>query len=84
MLIQTPNQFLFAALTLQLLLGTICLRYIHCGDMRYSDAYMEDPLMQQFKGTDGCFLDTTYCKPRYNFPAQVPILLVMLLCIVQS
>eukprot|EP00983_Pelagomonas_calceolata_P110007 1159621-Pelagomonas_calceolata.AAC.19 len=46
-------------------------RYIHCGDMRYSAAYLEDPLFQQFRGADAVFLDTTYCKERYTFPPQV-------------
>ncbi len=49
----------------------VCSRYIHCGDMRFHAAYYKDPLVQQFKGADAVFLDTTYCKERYTFPTQV-------------
>ena len=46
-------------------------RYVHCGDMRFSKAQMENCHLQRFVGARAVFLDTTYCHPRHVFPPQV-------------
>ncbi|GAB4816048.1 hypothetical protein N2152v2_003094 [Parachlorella kessleri] len=45
-------------------------KYVHTGDMRYSPAFQDNPHLQRFRGADALYLDTTYCNPRYTFPAQ--------------
>ena len=46
-------------------------KFVHTGDMRYSPAFQDNPHLQRFRGADALYLDTTYCNPRYTFPAQV-------------
>ena len=46
-------------------------RYVHCGDMRYCAAMQNNEQLQGFVGADAVFLDTTYCKGKYQFPPQV-------------
>ena len=47
-------------------------RYVHTGDMRFSDAMLRNPHLCAFRdaGVDGFYLDTTYCLPKHTFPAQ--------------
>lgn len=44
-------------------------RYLHCGDFRASPAHTNHPSVAG-KKLDIIYLDTTYCNPRYCFPAQ--------------
>ncbi|CAI0450959.1 unnamed protein product [Linum tenue] len=44
--------------------------YVHTGDFRYISSMSEDALLRGFIGCDAVFLDTTYCNPKYVFPAQ--------------
>jgi hypothetical protein len=46
-------------------------RIIHTGDMRYCPGMKENQHLEGFRGADAVFLDTTYCSPKYTFPAQV-------------
>lgn len=55
-------------------------RVIHSGDMRFCEGLMQNPLLEQFRGADMLYLDTTYCNPRYCFPAQVSVLCCCGLC----
>lgn len=48
-------------------------RYLHCGDFRASPAHLEHPAMQR-KRMDIIYLDTTYCDPKYQFPAQEQVI----------
>lgn len=48
-------------------------RYLHCGDFRASPAHLEHPAMQR-KKMDIIYLDTTYCDPKYQFPAQEQVI----------
>ena len=45
---------------------------LHSGDMRFSERWLSDPhlLAARERGIEQLFLDTTYCHPRYCFPAQ--------------
>ncbi|CAN6445852.1 unnamed protein product [Victoria cruziana] len=45
-------------------------RYVHTGDMRFSESMLSDPMLNEFIGADAVFLDTTYCNPRFVFPSQ--------------
>ncbi|KAF3779843.1 DNA cross-link repair protein [Nymphaea thermarum] len=45
-------------------------RYVHTGDMRFSESMLSDPILNEFVGADAVFLDTTYCNPRFVFPSQ--------------
>ena len=45
--------------------------YIHCGDMRFGTHLLENPHLQRFQNCNAIYLDTTYCNPKYTFPAQV-------------
>ncbi|KAG2439579.1 hypothetical protein HXX76_004931 [Chlamydomonas incerta] len=45
-------------------------RYLHCGDMRYSPAMQSWPQLAGWRGCEGVFLDTTYCQPKHTFPTQ--------------
>ncbi|GAC76834.1 predicted hydrolase involved in interstrand cross-link repair [Moesziomyces antarcticus T-34] len=44
-------------------------RYLHCGDFRASPVHTSHPSIAG-KKLDIIYLDTTYCNPRYCFPAQ--------------
>ncbi|CDS00651.1 related to TDA10-ATP-binding protein of unknown function [Sporisorium scitamineum] len=44
-------------------------RYLHCGDFRASPVHTNHPSIAG-KKLDIVYLDTTYCNPRYCFPAQ--------------
>ena len=44
-------------------------RYLHCGDFRASPVHTNHPSIAG-KKLDVIYLDTTYCNPRYCFPAQ--------------
>ncbi|CAN0896645.1 DNA ligase 6 [Linum grandiflorum] len=44
--------------------------YVHTGDFRYCGSMSEDALLRGFIGCDAVFLDTTYCNPKFVFPAQ--------------
>lgn len=44
-------------------------RYLHCGDFRASPVHTNHPSIVG-KKLDIIYLDTTYCNPRYCFPAQ--------------
>uniref|UniRef100_V5EYI2 DNA repair metallo-beta-lactamase domain-containing protein n=2 Tax=Kalmanozyma brasiliensis (strain GHG001) TaxID=1365824 RepID=V5EYI2_KALBG len=44
-------------------------RYLHCGDFRASPVHTNHPSIAG-KKLDIIYLDTTYCNPRYCFPAQ--------------
>ncbi|TKY87272.1 hypothetical protein EX895_003949 [Sporisorium graminicola] len=44
-------------------------RYLHCGDFRASPVHTNHPSIVG-KKLDVIYLDTTYCNPRYCFPAQ--------------
>ncbi|KAJ1028490.1 hypothetical protein NDA16_001656 [Ustilago loliicola] len=44
-------------------------RYLHCGDFRASPVHTNHPSILG-KKLDIIYLDTTYCNPRYCFPAQ--------------
>ncbi|GAC92725.1 hypothetical protein PHSY_000280 [Pseudozyma hubeiensis SY62] len=44
-------------------------RYLHCGDFRASPVHTNHPSIIG-KKLDIIYLDTTYCNPRYCFPAQ--------------
>ncbi|KAF5180932.1 Dna ligase [Thalictrum thalictroides] len=46
-------------------------RYVHTGDFRFSNSMKFEPLVKEFVGADLVFLDTTYCNPKFVFPAQV-------------
>ncbi|XP_020522813.1 DNA ligase 6, partial [Amborella trichopoda] len=59
-------QFLFKNLDCNGVLS----RYLHTGDMRLSNSMKSDPILSEFIGCDVVFLDTTYCNPRFCFPAQ--------------
>eukprot|EP00775_Hariotina_reticulata_P004079 gene4079-4326_t len=45
-------------------------RLIHTGDMRYCQAMKGNQHLEAFRGADAVYLDTTYCSPKYTFPAQ--------------
>ncbi|KAJ0042140.1 hypothetical protein Pint_18689 [Pistacia integerrima] len=45
-------------------------RYVHTGDFRFCKAMILEPVMSEFVGCDGVFLDTTYCNPKFVFPSQ--------------
>ena len=46
-------------------------KVIHCGDFRYDKEHMSTcPHLERFKGCSCIYLDTTYCNPRHQFPAQ--------------
>lgn len=47
---------------------------LHTGDCRLTAAMQEMPQLQQLRGTVDLVLDTTYCDPQYNFPAQQEVL----------
>lgn len=51
--------------------GAGAVRYLHCGDMRYSPAMQSWPQLGAWRGCEGVFLDTTYCQPKHTFPTQV-------------
>eukprot|EP00698_Gefionella_okellyi_P001425 TRINITY_DN11384_c0_g1_i1.p1 TRINITY_DN11384_c0_g1~~TRINITY_DN11384_c0_g1_i1.p1 ORF type:complete len:656 (-),score=142.60 TRINITY_DN11384_c0_g1_i1:19-1947(-) len=44
-------------------------RILHCGDMRYHAGMKDEPALLGGK-IDICYLDTTFCEPRYTFPPQ--------------
>jgi DNA ligase 1 len=46
-------------------------KYLHCGDMRYQPAMQDCPVLARARGADAVFLDTTYARPRHEFPPQV-------------
>eukprot|EP00198_Chlamydomonas_reinhardtii_P008670 XP_001698007.1 predicted protein [Chlamydomonas reinhardtii] len=50
--------------------GAGAVRYLHCGDMRYSPAMQSWPQLGAWRGCEGVFLDTTYCQPKHTFPTQ--------------
>eukprot|EP00250_Pteridium_aquilinum_P016688 c2323_g1_i1 orf=120-1430(+) len=60
-------QFLFQVPTEK---SDVFMRYVHTGDMRYSSDMNADPSLCDFVGADAVFLDTTYCNPKFVFPAQ--------------
>ncbi|XP_044468176.1 DNA ligase 6 isoform X2 [Mangifera indica] len=45
-------------------------RYVHTGDFRFCKAMVLEPVMSEFVGCNGVFLDTTYCNPKFVFPSQ--------------
>ncbi|XP_024532635.1 DNA ligase 6 isoform X2 [Selaginella moellendorffii] len=45
-------------------------RFVHTGDMRFTPVMKEDASLCNFVGADAVFLDTTYCNPKFVFPAQ--------------
>jgi len=46
-------------------------RIVHSGDMRYTPEMKGNRHLEAFRGADAVYLDTTYCSPKYTFPAQV-------------
>ena len=48
---------------------------LHCGDMRYHSSLPQLcsgwAEMASGKRLDVCYLDTTYCDPKHDFPLQV-------------
>eukprot|EP01138_Halocafeteria_seosinensis_P015434 gb/GECG01015752.1/.p1 GENE.gb/GECG01015752.1/~~gb/GECG01015752.1/.p1 ORF type:complete len:697 (+),score=93.85 gb/GECG01015752.1/:1-2091(+) len=49
--------------------------YLHVGDFRWHEKMKQNELLRQYSRFStakfkGLFLDTTYCKPQYNFPLQ--------------
>lgn len=57
-----------AVLFLFELAGKVPTRVLHCGDFRVARSMLTHPALQQ--PMDRCYLDTTYCHPRYTFPPQ--------------
>ena len=53
-------------------------KYIHCGDMRFGPHLLQNPHLKYFQDANAVFLDTTYCNPKYTFPAQVIMLILCL------
>ncbi|XP_057436491.1 DNA ligase 6 isoform X2 [Lotus japonicus] len=47
-----------------------CRRYVHTGDFRFCRSMLAEPALAPFVGADAVFLDTTYCHPKFVFPAQ--------------
>ena len=45
-------------------------RFLHSGDMRFTRRFLEDPLLQTFRGCTAVYLDTTYAAAKYQFPPQ--------------
>ncbi|XVF71531.1 hypothetical protein PTKIN_Ptkin12aG0045500 [Pterospermum kingtungense] len=45
-------------------------RYVHTGDCRYCNSMKLNSYLNGFVGCDAIFLDTTYCDPKFVFPAQ--------------
>ncbi|KAM7278267.1 hypothetical protein ACFE04_005401 [Oxalis oulophora] len=45
-------------------------KYVHTGDFRFCDEMKYDKLLSEFVNCDAVFLDTTYCHPKFIFPAQ--------------
>ncbi|KAF9625607.1 hypothetical protein IFM89_024380 [Coptis chinensis] len=46
-------------------------RFVHTGDFRFCNSMKLKPIVKEFVGADLVFLDTTYCNPKFVFPAQV-------------
>ncbi|GAB5354923.1 hypothetical protein AAMO2058_000161100 [Amorphochlora amoebiformis] len=47
-------------------------RLLHVGDFRYHPRMKDFPILKELKrhDIDVCYLDTTYCDPKRNFPTQ--------------